>query len=398
MKTPMDAAIRRLTVLNITEEGRYGGPQQRISEVAAILQADYGVDTVVLLPTTDSERFQRELSASGIQSRAIRLHRLTRDLPHLARYVCLFVPEVRAIRSAIRSIKPDVVHCNGSWQVKGMIAAWLGGTRRVWHLNDTFMPAMVRPLFRMVYWMCPPDGVVASSRRTLRYYFDNGRRSSARTWVIAPPVDIARFDPRQECPCPYPDDGFSGSRVLVVGNVNPVKDHGLVIRLAHEMNARGRGDRFRFYVAGSIFENQQAYYKSLLALASELSVGNVMFLGVRQDVPALLRHAHVFVCTSQHETGPMVVWEALSMEKPVLSTDVGDVRELFEAYRCGIVADSRDPRELADLLGGLVDQPEETAAMARRGRAAAALLDVHHAAASHAACYRELADAGAKHG
>ena len=211
------------------------------------------------------------------------------------------------------------------------------------------------------------------------------------TRVIPPIVDTARFDAAREWPCPYPADGFDGMRILSVSNVNPVKDHGLLVRVAHEMNVRGRGAQCRFYVAGTIFENHRAYYEGLRTLAAQLGVDNVVFLGAREDVPALLRHAHVFMCTSKHESGPMVVWEALSMGLPVLSTDVGDVRELFEAHRCGLVAGGREPRELADLLERLIDRPDEAAAMAGNGRETAMLLDVHHAAAQHAACYRELA-------
>ncbi len=389
--TPVDTDARRLTVINIVEEGRYGGPQQRIAGVAARLQADHDIDTVVVLPAAGSDRFQQVLRVAGVQSRVIQLHRLTKEARHLAGYLFFFVSEVRAIRSVIRSVRPDVVHCNGSWQVKGMIAAWLAGVPRVWHLNDTFMPAMVRPLFRVVYKVCPPDGVVASSRRTLQYYFEGPRRQPPATWVIAPPVDTARFDPALDVPCPYPDAAFEGVRVLSVGNVNPVKDHELFIRLAHELNVRGRGARLRFYVAGTIFENQRPYYEKLQALAAQLHVENLQFLGARQDVPALMRHADIFVCTSKHESGPTVVCEALSMEKPVLSTDVGDVRELFEEHRCGLVASSREPQELADLLERLIDPSGEAAALAANGRAAATLMDIHHAAAQHAACYRELA-------
>src|SRR4029079_1162079 len=99
----------------------------------------------------------------------------------------------------------------------------------------------------------------------------------------------------------------------------------------------------------------------------------------------------IFVCTSKHESGPTVVCEALSMAKPVLSTDVGDVRELFEEHRCGLVGSTREPQELADLLERLIDPSGEAAALAANGRAAATLMDIHHAAAQHAACYRELA-------
>jgi len=86
----------------------------------------------------------------------------------------------------------------------------------------------------------------------------------------------------------------------------------------------------------------------------------------------------------------MTLWEALSMAKPVLSTDVGDVRDLLAEHQCGLVANGRDPSELTDLLEQLIDRTGEAAAMARNGRRAAEMLDVRQAAAKHAACYREV--------
>ena len=203
--------------------------------------------------------------------------------------------------------------------------------------------------------------------------------------MIPPPVDTARFDPALDVPCPYPDSDFEGVRVLSVGNVNPVKDHELFIRLAHELNVRGRGARLRFYVAGTIFENQRPYYEELQALAARLKVENLLFLGARQDVPALMRHADIFVCTSKHESGPTVVCEALSMAKPVLSTDVGTCGS---CSRVPGVACGFQPGAGAGGSARAADRPVgEAAAMVENGRATATLMDIHHAA-QHAACYR----------
>jgi len=41
----------------------------------------------------------------------------------------------------------DIVHCNGAWQVKGIIAGKLAGAKVVWHLNDTRMPFFIKVVF-----------------------------------------------------------------------------------------------------------------------------------------------------------------------------------------------------------------------------------------------------------
>jgi glycosyltransferase involved in cell wall biosynthesis len=56
---------------------------------------------------------------------------------------------------------------------------------------------------------------------------------------------------------------------------------------------------------------------------------NVHWLGLRRDLPALMDAADGFVLASAWEGMPLVVGEAMAMEKPVVATDVGGVRELL---------------------------------------------------------------------
>ena len=54
----------------------------------------------------------------------------------------------------------------------------------------------------------------------------------------------------------------------------------------------------------------------------------VRWLGLRRDIPALLDAADAFVLGSAWEGMPLAVGEAMAMEKPVVVTDAGGVREL----------------------------------------------------------------------
>lgn len=384
--------MRRLRILNVIEEGRYGGPQKRIVDVAVRLRAQHGIDTTVLLPARQSERFQQALTHAGVPFHAIRLHRLTRDARHLLGYVVFFVPEVVRIWRLIRRLGPDVVHCNGSYQLKGMIAASLAGATRVWHMNDTSMPGAVTLLFAIVRRLFSSGQFIFASERTGAYYFPpDARARPAGVWLIPAPVDTAWFSPGHEPENPYPDPDFTGVRVLAVGNVNPTKNHELLVRIAAELNSGASGRPVRYYVAGEILDNHRAYHRGLLAAAERLGVDNLVFLGGRTDVRALLQHADLVVCTSTNEASPIFVWEAMAMARPVVSTDVGDVKAVFESWRCGLIGPHDNVRELAGLVLRLIGSPDERAEMGRRGRAAAVeLFDVDRCAAKHGACYREL--------
>lgn len=71
--------VRTITkVANIIEEGRLGGPQIRIAEVARRLK-EHGIETTFVYPKYQSDLFKQNLDAYGIRNIRLPLHRLTKD-------------------------------------------------------------------------------------------------------------------------------------------------------------------------------------------------------------------------------------------------------------------------------------------------------------------------------
>jgi glycosyltransferase involved in cell wall biosynthesis len=71
-------------------------------------------------------------------------------------------------------------------------------------------------------------------------------------------------------------------------------------------------------------------------------------LPLSRDMPALLDAADAFVLSSAWEGMPLVIGEAMAMEKPVVATDVGGVRELLGDT--GTLVPARDPNTLAQAM------------------------------------------------
>jgi glycosyltransferase involved in cell wall biosynthesis len=67
------------------------------------------------------------------------------------------------------------------------------------------------------------------------------------------------------------------------------------------------------------------------------------------EVPVWLNASNVVLLTSLHEGSPNVVKEALACDLPVVSVDVGDVRERIDGIE-GCYISSPDPNELAAKL------------------------------------------------
>jgi glycosyltransferase involved in cell wall biosynthesis len=83
----------------------------------------------------------------------------------------------------------------------------------------------------------------------------------------------------------------------------------------------------------------------------------VRWLGLRRDMPALLDAADGFVLASAWEGMPLVLGEAMAMEKPVVATDVGGVREL--AGDAGIIVPAKDSERLAEAMLKTINSTDE---------------------------------------
>ncbi len=116
-----------------------------------------------------------------------------------------------------------------------------------------------------------------------------------------------------------------------------------------------------------------------------------VFLGLRDDVPALLAAADVVVLPSRWEGQPLIVQEALRAGKPLVATRVGGVPELTGTDGARLVpAGAACP--LAAAVAALLDDPAARAALASAARQRAALLPDAPAAVSQAlAVYTRLA-------
>jgi len=98
------------------------------------------------------------------------------------------------------------------------------------------------------------------------------------------------------------------------------------------------------------------------------SLDQVRWLGLRRDLPALFDAADGFVLASAWEGMPLVVGEAMAMEKPVAATDVGGVRELVGD--AGVLVPAGDSNALAEAMVALMRKSaEDRERLGRAGRA-----------------------------
>jgi glycosyltransferase involved in cell wall biosynthesis len=143
--------------------------------------------------------------------------------------------------------------------------------------------------------------------------------------------------------------GLQDLVMIQVARLDYLKDHATAIRMLQRVASR-RPDA-RLVLVGEGPERAKIEQEVYQRGVSE----RVHFLGLRADVPRLLRAADVLVLTSISEGIPLTLIEAGAAGLPVVSTDVGGVGEVIERDVTGLLAPARNDASLAQHILRLAD-------------------------------------------
>jgi glycosyltransferase involved in cell wall biosynthesis len=159
---------------------------------------------------------------------------------------------------------------------------------------------------------------------------------------------------------------------LAAGRITAAKDYPNLLRAFAQ--AEAAWPQTQLWVAG---EGNPPVCRELQRIASALGIAEkVCWLGLRRDMPALLDAADGFVLSSAWEGMPLVLGEAMAMEKPVVATDVGGVKEI--AGTTGTIVSASDSVALGSAMLKAMGQPLEI--RLAMGRAARQRIEEHFSA------------------
>jgi glycosyltransferase involved in cell wall biosynthesis len=153
--------------------------------------------------------------------------------------------------------------------------------------------------------------------------------------------------------------------VGIVARLVPIKCHDLFLNAAALVAQKLPAAQFFIVGDGELREPLQ---RRAAAFPREIRE-RIRFLGFRSDLPALYSDLDVVVLSSRNEGLPVTLIEALAAARPVVATDVGEVRSLITPGVTGLVVPLNDATAMATAIGGLVDDPGRAAAMGSAGRA-----------------------------
>ena len=338
----------RPTVIHFTDAADFGGAERMIVTLMAALPA-YGWQSILVHHAEPGiRRLVDETKGVGVETR------VTAPMQGRGRW--------RATLQFARELRrwaPAVFHAHLSSPSAcryALIAARLAGLPVVATVQLYVPVTGRRATYPQLLFSLGVDRYIAVSDEVAQRMRALCFGGSRKIRVVHNGVPIEQFE--DACTAPVRNDR-TPPIVLAVARLHPQKGLHYLLEAATQL------PDVRFVVAGDGQERSALERK-----AGALGVGDrVEFLGERDDVPALLKTADVFVLPSLYEGLPVSVLEAMAAGTPVVATAIGGTTEAVDDGESGILVPPRDPEALANAIRGLLSNASLAQRVVAGGRA-----------------------------
>ncbi len=271
------------------------------------------------------------------------------------------------LRCLLDAVQPDLVHANSlamSRLVGPVIAQrslpGLGHLRDILRINRSVVDDLNRH-----------TRLIAVSRATRQWYIDLGV-DPQRLHVVFNGVDLNRF-------CPGPATGYlhrlanlpPGTMLIgAIGQIGMRKGWDVLLDAALEVVRRAPD--VCFLIVGQRYSQKAEaleYERQLHARASQPELRNrVRFLGLREDIAALMHELTLLVHPARQEPLGRVLLEAAASGVPIIATNVGGTPEILTHPRSALLVPPDDKRTLAEAMLRLLAAPPLRQQLGQRAR------------------------------
>ena len=268
-----------------------------------------------------------------------------------------------------KRIKPDrIIHYTHKPNIYGTIAAWINGIPSISvitglgysFIHKGFANQVARILYKLVGRLTTI--MVFENKDDQRLFNDLGLVKSFKTKSIKGcGVDTEFFKPTY--------NGIDSDETIFTFIGRLLKDKGIVEFVESAKEIKKRYPDTIFQVLGDFDEGNPSTI-SKEQLLKWIHSGTITYDGFVKDVRPHIAHSDCIVLPSYREGMPRIVLEAMSMGKPVITTDTPGCRETVENGINGFIVKPKSVSSLTNGIKKFLDLSEnEIIQMGKEGRA-----------------------------
>lgn len=337
-------------VLHIVSTGKLSGAEKVVSDICTNLSEDF--KPIIVCAGEELKRYYEE---KGIETFII-------DVSSLK------IKEIKKLRKLIADKQIDIVHGH---DVKPSIAAYLGAKKLkvpvISHLHGTYPWLKKFGVLKFIdkYFRKKYNFNIACSNMVKEYYLTyNKSLGEDKVGILSNAFNfnelrnieiIDRNEFRRQYEIKEEDFVFG-----YIGRLIELKGLDLLIRSFNEISKTYENVKLVIVGDGEESDNLKNQVK-------EYGLENkVIFAGYRKDIYNFMNIMDCFVLSSIREGLPMVILEAIAMNKVVISTPVAGVKEIISNDEYGIVLEERNATNMIEAMERIYKNPDKADAMAEK--------------------------------
>ena len=255
---------------------------------------------------------------------------------------------VKGLKKILKEINPDIIH------VRSRVPAWL-----VYFANKSLNIKVVSTVhgFNSVGFyssiMQKSDAVICVSNSIKEYIQKHYKTSENKITVIPRGIDLELFNPKNI------DETFIENFkkefnlkdkfiVSSVGRVTQLKDYETFIKAI--LILKKEIPNIVGLIVGGVRSDKEDYLNSLKSLIKELDLEeNIIFTGSQSKIEQIYALSDVVISSSKKpESFGRAVAEAICMNKPVIATNHGGVKDIIIENENGFFFEVGNDKELAN--------------------------------------------------